>query len=156
MDTAQVYRTGQYCFAPMQAGDVELVLRIEQGIYAFPWTRGNFEDSLASGYTAWLMRDGKQLVGYAVMMNILDEAHLLNISIIPARQHGGLGSLMLESLCIEARGHGAVRMILEVRASNIVGRAFYQHHGFLPIGERSGYYPAEHGREAAMVLEKRI
>ena len=148
--------TRPYEFSPMLAEDVVTVLEIEEDIYAFPWTRGNFEDSLASGYTAWLMRDGKQLVGYAVMMRILDEAHLLNISIIPERQHAGLGSLMLETLCDEARSHGVARMILEVRESNAVGRAFYQRHGFLRIGERSDYYPAEHGREAALVLEKKI
>jgi len=140
----------------MHAEDIESVLDIERSIYAFPWTRGNFEDSLASGYTAWLMRDGKQLLGYAVMMGILDEAHLLNISIISGRQRGGLGSLLLRSLYEDAKSHGAVRMILEVRESNVVGRGFYRRHGFIQIGERTDYYPAQQGREAAMVLEKRI
>ncbi|MCX7175144.1 MAG: ribosomal protein S18-alanine N-acetyltransferase [Proteobacteria bacterium] len=138
----------------MQAEDIELVLDAEQRIYAFPWTRGNFEDSLASGYTARLMRDGNQLVGYAVMMLILDEAHLLNISIVSGRQQAGLGSLLLESMCEEARSLGAQRMVLEVRQSNVAGRAFYDRHGFAQIGVRTDYYPAEQGRESALVLEK--
>lgn len=141
---------------PMQAEDIDHVLSIEQSIYAFPWTRRNFEDSLASGYTARLMRDGTQLLGYAVMMQVVDEVHLLNISIIPERQHAGLGSLLLEFLCDEARSHGTLRMILEVRQSNVAGRAFYGRHGFTQIGERADYYPAEQGREAALVMERFI
>jgi len=142
--------------SPMRPEDIRSVLAIEQSIYPYPWTSGNFEDSLASGYTAWLMREGKELVGYAVMMGVLDEAHLLNITIIAARQRAGLGTLLLESLCEEARSLGAARMILEVRASNVVGQAFYRRHGFAHIGERTDYYPAKQGREAALVLEKKI
>jgi len=156
MDATLAVRMRPYELAPMHPEDIESVLEVEHGIYAFPWTRGNFEDSLASGYTAWLMRDGKQLLGYAVMMGILDEAHLLNITIISGQQRGGLGSLLLQSLCEEAKSHGAVRMLLEVRESNIVGRAFYRRHGFTQIGERTDYYPAKQGREPALVLEKRI
>lgn len=156
MDTKLVSETRTVEFTSMHPEDIDLVLDIEGRIYAFPWTRGNFEDSLASGYTAWLMRDGNQLLGYAVMLRILDEVHLLNISIIPERQHAGLGSLLLAALCEEARKHGALRMILEVRQSNLVGRAFYDRHGFTQIGERTDYYPAKQGREAALVLEKII
>ena len=143
-------------YAPMLVEDLESVLAAERRIYGFPWTRGNFEDSLASGYSSWLMREGKQLLGYAVMMRIHDEVHLLNISILPERQHAGLGSGLLRYMCAEARSHGAVRMILEVRQSNGPGREFYGRHGFAQIGERPDYYPAQHGREAALVLEKKI
>jgi len=156
MDATLVAGERPYELTPMRPEDIESILAIEQGIYAFPWTRGNFEDSLAAGYTAWLLRDGKQLLGYAVMMEILDEAHLLNISIIPGRQRAGLGSLLLQSLCAEAKHHGAVRMMLEVRASNIAGCAFYRRHGFTQVGERTDYYPAKQGRETALVLEKKI
>jgi len=156
MDATLAAGERPYELTPMGLEDIESVLDIEQRIYTFPWTRGNFEDSLASGYTAWLLRDGRQLLGYAVMMEILDEAHLLNISIISGRQRAGLGSLLLQSLCAEAKRHGAVRMMLEVRTSNTAGCAFYRHHGFTQIGERTDYYPAKQGREAALVLEKKI
>lgn len=156
MDATLCVGERAYQLTSMRPEDIESVLDIEQGIYAFPWTRGNFEDSLASGYTAWLLCEGRQLLGYAVMMEILDEAHLLNISIISGRQRAGLGSLLMQSLCAEAKCHGAVRMMLEVRMSNIAGYAFYRHHGFNQIGERTDYYPAKQGREAALVLEKKI
>lgn len=156
MDANPVSCPPRFEYAPMRREDVEAVMDIERSIYAFPWTRGNFEDSLASGYSTRLMRDGSRLLGYAVMMRILDEAHLLNISIVAERRNAGLGSLLLQSLCEEARAGGAARMILEVRQSNLAGRAFYARHGFTQIGERADYYLATPGREAALVLERRL
>ena len=60
-------------FAMMQASDIEQVVSIENDAFPFPWTRGNFLDSLASGYPAWVMRahDGK-LAGYFLLMNAID------------------------------------------------------------------------------------
>ena len=47
---------------------------IEQRIYPFPWTRGNFVDSLKAGHSAWVCREGGAMVGYAVLMMTVDEA----------------------------------------------------------------------------------
>ncbi|MCX7170919.1 MAG: ribosomal protein S18-alanine N-acetyltransferase [Proteobacteria bacterium] len=140
----------------MRPGDIDAVLAVERSIYAFPWTRGNFDDSLASGYSAWLMHDGANMLGYAVMMLVLDEAHLLNISIVPEQQRIGMGGMLLQHLLDVAVGRGALRMLLEVRPSNVAGRAFYDRHGFVRIGERPDYYPAQVGREAALVLERTL
>ncbi|MFA7268683.1 MAG: ribosomal protein S18-alanine N-acetyltransferase [Sterolibacterium sp.] len=141
-------------FVPMQPGDLDAVVAAEQRIYAFPWTRGNFDDSLSSGYSAWLMCAGTGMLGYAVMLLALDEAHLLNISIVPEHQHAGMGSILLEHLFTVAGEQGALRMLLEVRPSNVSAIGFYRRYGFVQIGERPAYYPAQHGREAAWVMEK--
>jgi len=147
---------GKLGIAAMNSNDLDAVLAMERRIYDFPWTRGNFLDSLAAGYSSWLMREGGQLLGYAVMMRVLDEAHLLNISIAPERQRAGLGSWLLQRLFELARGQGAARMYLEVRRSNVSGREFYLRHGFVQIGERPDYYPAKNAREDALVLERSL
>jgi len=149
---------------PMSRGDLETVYQAENLIYPFPWTLGNFEDSLESGYGAWICcdRENNKLVGYAVMMPALDEAQLLNISILPERQRQGLGGALLEYLFAEALERGAIRMLLEVRRSNQQAQTFYQQHGFSVIGCRRDYYPAgEKGvtgsgniREDALVMER--
>lgn len=36
----------QVCFTKMNVTDVEDVIAVEQNAYPFPWTRGNFLDSL--------------------------------------------------------------------------------------------------------------
>ena len=44
-------------YAPMLERDLDDVVAVEQQIYPFPWTRGNFADSLRSGYSSWVLRD---------------------------------------------------------------------------------------------------
>jgi ribosomal-protein-alanine N-acetyltransferase len=130
------------------------VLPIENDIYEFPWTRGNFRDSLDAGYSCWLYRDDAGLIGYAVVMLALDEAHLLNFSIARAVQRRGHGRQFLEQIFSVARGHGAGSMLLEVRPTNLPGRALYGRSGFRQVGVRRAYYPARSGREDALVLSR--
>ena len=142
--------------APMRDTDIDRVLPIENDVYAFPWTRGNFRDSLAAGYSCWLNLEGSILVGYAVVMLVIDEAHLLNLSIARALQGRGHGRRLLAQLMATARSHGAKTMLLEVRPTNLAGLNLYARAGFAQVGTRSGYYPAPGGREDALVLSSRL
>lgn len=142
----------QFEFPVMRPEDVDAVFAAEQRILQFPWTRGNFTDSLEAGHIARIMREGGAMVGYGVVMMAVDDAHLLNISILPEQQRRGLGRLLLDHFCAIAKAQGARRMLLEVRRSNVTARAFYDRLGFIPIGERRGYYPAHEGRETAVVM----
>lgn len=139
-------------FEPMRLEDIDAVLAVEQSAYPFPWTRANFADSLAAGYSAWCCRYGDVLIGYAVMMLVLDEAHLLNLTVAPEWQRHGYGTLTMHHLFNMARAHGAKRMFLEVRPSNKSGQGLYSRLGFDTIGRRRGYYPAGEGREDAVVM----
>jgi len=137
---------------PMAEADLPAVMAIENAIYAFPWTPGNFRDSLAAGYGCWMyVRDGEP-IGYAVLMHASDEAHLLNLSIAARWQRQGYGSLLLQQLCEVARGHGARLLFLEVRPSNAAALRLYERHGFQRIGLRRDYYPAPAGREDALIF----
>lgn len=139
-------------FFPMTESDLEAVLRIERVIYDFPWTRGNFRDSLRAGYSCWAARAGGELVGYAVMMLAAGEAHLLNLSVAAPRQGRGHGKALLAHLLGVARDHAARVLFLEVRPSNGAAKRLYGGFGFEQIGVRRGYYPAQGGREDALVF----
>ncbi len=143
-------------FAAMAEADLDAVAAAEARIYAFPWTRGNFADSLAAGHEAWLAEQGGRMIGYAVVMQVLDEAHLLNISVLPELQRGGRGSELLAHLLVRARQRAATRMLLEVRPGNLAGQEFYRRHGFVEIGRRRDYYPAHEGREDAIVMAREL
>ena len=137
---------------PMNANDLDGVLAIENAVYPFPWTRGNFADSLAAGYSAWVCRIGGELVGYAVIMMVLDEAHLLNISVDQSRHGMGFGARLLRHAMSVAPTLRARMLLLEVRPSNERALQLYKHFGFVRIGVRKAYYPAHEGREDALVL----
>lgn len=139
-------------FRPMQNEDLDAVMAIEPTIYSHPWTRGNFADSLRSGHSSWVMMDNDELVGYALMMLVLDEAHLLNISVAKPRQGRGLGRMLLAYMVDKARAHGARNMFLEVRPSNKNAIALYEDVGFNEMSVRRNYYPAPNGREDAILM----
>ena len=147
---------------PMQTDDLDAIMQIEPTIYSHPWTRGNFSDSLNSGYSGWVLEDislGKtnEMIGYSLLMMVMDEAHLLNLSIAKDQQKRGLGRYLLEHMITIAKTHKALNMFLEVRPSNISAIALYENMGFCEISVRRGYYPAdpkisETGREDAVLM----
>lgn len=143
-------------FAPMRESDLDEVAQVESTLYDFPWTRLNFADSLSAGYCCRVMRIDGTLVAYAVMMCVLDEAHLLNITVTRDMQRRGFGRTMLAHLAREALTYRAERMFLEVRASNLAARAMYDAAAFQPIGRRPRYYPALDGREDAIVMSAEL
>jgi ribosomal-protein-alanine N-acetyltransferase len=137
---------------PMSERDIDEVLAIEYGAYDFPWGRGNFADSIKSGYSCWVCRLGGELVAYFVLMLVVDEAHLLNICVAKKRQRLGYGAKLLREAMRVAREAGALSLLLEVRPSNTQALQLYASFGFKEIGRRRGYYPAATGREDAIVL----
>lgn len=147
---------------PMQLDDLDAIMQVEPTIYSHPWTRGNFSDSLNSGYSAWVLEvqgleDKSELIGYALLMKVMDETHLLNLSIAKHRQKQGLGRYLLEHMLKTAKTHRAVNMFLEVRPSNISAIALYENMGFCEMAVRRGYYPADPkiiktGREDAVLM----
>lgn len=147
MNNAAVYR-----YRPMTGGDVEWVMTHECALYPFPWTRGNFVDALEAGYFCRVMFDERGPIGYAVMMLILDEAHLLNLSVVHDAQGKGAGAALLGHMRDAARGLRATQFFLEVRPSNAPALRLYERSGFTRIGRRRAYYPAEGGREDAIVM----
>ena len=137
---------------PMQVADLDEVLAIEFAVCPFPWGRGNFSDSLSSGYSCWVCRVDGELIGYFVLMLAVDEAHLLTISVAEKRQGLGFGARLLHHAMSVARERGAKVLLLEVRPSNARALELYRHFGFRQIGVRRAYYPAQQGREDALVL----
>lgn len=141
---------------PMAESDLDAVAALEASLQAFPWSRGNFADSLHAGYSAWVARLGGELIGFSVVMRVLDEAHLLNIGVAGKYQGQGYGARLLRNAMDAARLAGTHRMFLEVRPSNARAVELYRHFGFQQLGVRREYYPAAGGREDALVFEKEL
>ncbi|MDX2219603.1 MAG: ribosomal protein S18-alanine N-acetyltransferase [Burkholderiales bacterium] len=149
-------QTGTLAFRRIRENDLEAVANIERRVYEFPWTVGNFRDAMLSGYRFWgcwrEAPDGDQLVGYAILMLAVDEAHLLNIAVDARFQGQGIGRRVLRFIIDDARSKECVMLFLEVRPSNHVAQALYRDVGFTQHGLRKAYYPARNGREDALFL----
>ncbi|MEN9725005.1 MAG: hypothetical protein RLZZ98_514 [Pseudomonadota bacterium] len=137
---------------PMSVSDLDAIMAIERVNFPFPWTEGNFKDSMNSGYLCLVMEQAKQVMGYAVLMMVLDEAHLLNISVAQSHQGQGWGRYLLVQMMEMGREKGGLNMFLEVRPSNHSALGLYESMGFNEMGVRPGYYPAHNGREDAVLM----
>lgn len=141
----------------MSPADVDAIMRIEQEVHAYPWTRGNFTDALKSNCMCKVYADEYMILGYVVLMPAVDEMQLLNIGIAAAHQRRGLGRRLLDEAMKAARGSNMRRMLLEVRPSNAAALGLYRDAGFGEIGLRRGYYPADNNaREDAIVMECKL
>ena len=139
-------------YRPMREADLDAVTAIEQQVHAFPWTRGNFADSLQTGYCCQVGESQDEVTGYGVLMRVMDEAHLLNLSIAEPLQGCGLGRQLLLHFIELARRQGVETLFLEVRRSNQRAIGLYLAMGFNEFSVRKGYYPAAGGREDALLM----
>ena len=141
----------------LSEADLDHVVAVEQAAYGHPWTRGNFKDALKAGYAAFRLMAGDRLVGYLVAMQVIDEVHLLNLTVAPDFQGQGWARCLLQWLSLWSQQHGALHLWLEVRESNARALQLYQSCGFKQVGLRKDYYPASRtSREAAVVMRMPI
>ena len=141
-----------FSFRSMLKSDVVSVMEIERTIYEFPWTAGNFKDCLESGYQCDILIFKNEISGYAVQMKILDDVHLLNVSVAKNFQNIGVGRFFLDNLIAESKKIELKKMVLEVRRSNSPALCLYDSLGFSEIGIRKNYYPNRNGREDAIIM----
>ncbi len=139
-------------FRPMCENDLDAVVHIEYSAAQFPWPKSQFLDSLQSGHRGTVMEVEDGLAGFSLLSTVLDEATLLNIVVCPLYQGRGWGRQLLAEgmrwLCAQQ----IKQCFLEVRKSNHKAIGLYQGVGFQKVGERLRYYPAEEGREDAVIM----
>lgn len=139
-------------FRLMTEDDLDAVMAIEEAVYPFPWTRGIFSDCLKIGYLCQVLELNGRVLAYAVMSTAVEEAHLLTIVVDANEQGKGYGKVMLNKMIQMAVSDKAKTMYLEVRTSNKAAIKLYDQRGFNELGIRNNYYPAEKGREDALIL----
>ncbi len=143
-------------FIDMTHDNCHMAAALEHQLHMFPWSLKKFQDALSAGYPGWLMYQKESLIGYAVTMQILDEAHLLTIGIAEEHQSQGWGTKLLRFLFDWAHPLGAQSFFLEVRPSNTPALALYRRAGFETVGRRKNYYTDANGKEDALVMKAAI
>lgn len=139
-------------YRAMTLMDVPEILEIEQEAFSCPWTEEAFRNELINNHFARYMvivHDGR-IIGYGGMWVIIDEAHITNIAIRGDYRGKGIGESLLTEMQKLAIYFGAVRMTLEVRASNEVAKGLYRKLGFEEAGVRPGYY--SDNQEDALIM----
>jgi ribosomal-protein-alanine N-acetyltransferase len=145
----------------MGGEDIDGIAGIEAASFTQPWGRRAILDELAvSGAVHIAARRvpapqaGGALVGFILARILWDEMHIMKLAIDPAWRHRGVAAALLEAAQAQARRHGAVKALLEVRLGNTAAIEFYRKAGFATIGVRPNYYPST--GENALVMSKAL
>ncbi len=78
--------------------------------------------------------------GMAVFRVAADEAELLTLAVLPAARRKGVGRALLSQVARASHDLGAVRLFLEVSATNTAARSLYERSGFVEVARRRRYY----------------
>jgi ribosomal-protein-alanine N-acetyltransferase len=95
------------------------------------------------------------IVGYAALWLILDEAHLTSIAVRESYRRRGIGELLLVSVMDMAMRLKAQVVTLETRVSNLPAQALYEKYGFAKTGTRRRYY-SDNGEDAVIMTAENI
>lgn len=136
----------------MRAEDIDAVHAIECDTFAIPWSRASFEHDIKENPCAryLVLRRGEEILGYAGMWLVLDEAHITNVAIRRDERGKGLGRMLMTALIRLAADSGMQWMGLEVRAGNEAAQNLYRSLGFFRIGKRPRYYE-DNGEDAILM-----
>ena len=126
----------------MRWWDIEAVTALEDALFDDAWSPEMFWNELAQGDTRTYVvaTEGDEVVGYAGLAEMPDEAYVQTIAVAPAHQRRGLGARLLTHLLDDAKRRGSPRVGLEVRVDNKPAIAMYEAFGFQPIAVRKRYY----------------
>jgi ribosomal-protein-alanine N-acetyltransferase len=137
-------------------GDTAEVAGLERAASLHPWSEGQLRDELVrpAPDTVLVLQGRSGILAYCAVRLVVDELHVMNLAVHDrARRHGFAAFLLQKSLERGARA-GAVRALLEVRASNAAARTLYSRSGFVLLGERKAYYADP--PEDALVLGREL
>lgn len=140
--------------------DAAALVAIDAGGQINPWTEKQFADICrGAGHcqeTALVCCENDRVVGYVVFAQVLDEASIHRIAVHPAHRGRGMGRAMLQAAMEHMQRDGASRCLLEVRQSNTAAQRLYEGSGFCLDGVRKNYYPADSGREDALLMSRKL
>ncbi len=125
----------------MTITDVPDVWALEQRVYPEPWSENVFLEELAQPSRVYLTAvDGEQVIGYAGMMVVFEDAHITTVSVAPEARGKGVAKRLMLRLVDAALEAQAEHLTLEVRYSNDAAQSLYRKFGFAPVGIRKDYY----------------
>ncbi|HZK18530.1 MAG TPA: ribosomal protein S18-alanine N-acetyltransferase [Clostridia bacterium] len=144
-------------FSDMELEHIPEVRDIEEASYTAPWSESAFTYEVLHNHVAdyIVALFGNQVIGYAGMWTILDEAHITNIAVAPDWRSRGVGFMLVKELMRRAVSIGLKKMTLEVRPSNKYAISLYKKLGFKEYGLRKRYY-VDNNEDAIIMWKFRL
>ncbi|HXX73766.1 MAG TPA: ribosomal protein S18-alanine N-acetyltransferase [Nitrospiraceae bacterium] len=153
---------GSFTIEPATLEALSDILHIEEACFSAPWTRKMLEAELTGNRFAHFLlakqsdmpgTDSTAVVGYLCYWIVFEEVRLMNLAVLSSVRRQGLARTLVIHALQTGVNQGAVRAVLEVRASNIAAQTLYQRLGFHRIATRPSYYTNPSEDAVLMELE---
>ncbi|QDF67943.1 ribosomal-protein-alanine N-acetyltransferase [Shewanella sp. SNU WT4] len=139
----------------LSLSDVNAMASIASDL-GYPLSESSLQGCFGPLYRVSGLYVDKQLLGFSICQQIIDEVTLMDICVAPQFQGQGIGAWLLKHMYDEAKAASAVVIMLEVKASNHGARHLYQKLGFIETGIRANYYQTPAGREDAILMDWQV
>ena len=142
---------------PMTLDDIPAVHAIERASFAVPWPDEAYSNELRTNRLASYVvaRLGEDVVGFAGIWVMVDEAHVTTFAVDPRWRRRGVGERLLLAMLDLSIARHAREATLEVRLSNLPARKLYEKYGFRPVGIRPRYY-SDNGEDALIMTTEAL
>lgn len=119
------------------------------------WSFDILEEELEckNSYVIVAKNSENNIVGFAGLKVILDEADIMNIVVKKTFRHNGIGSILLENLISYSKNLNLKNITLEVNENNLSAIHLYDKFSFDKLGIRKKYY---NGESDAIIMSKKL
>lgn len=133
----------EFSIREMRSDDITAVMHVDEVCFSSPWSREIYEQEMEKNEFAYyfVMEESGEVVGYAGLWIVEDDAQITNIALLPKYRGYKIGEKLFGFSMQFAMKQGASRLSLEVRESNIIAQKLYRKFGLVPGGVRKRYYP---------------
>ena len=135
----------------MKEKDVDEVLHISNLSLKESWSRESLLKEITNPLAKYfLIKDDKNILGFAGVWIIFDEGHITNVAIPPEYRGKEFGKYLMNSLIEGCKSQKCNSITLEVRESNLPALKLYEKLGFKVAGKRKKYY-SDNGEDALIM-----
>ena len=142
--------------SPMPLCDAQKASEIEKISFdKEAWSEKSIVETINSGGCYFAAYKEGEMLGVVGVKQILDEAYISNISVLPQYRRMGIANALMNALTQHLKQQNAAFVTLEVRESNIGAIALYEKLGFQLKGVRKNFYESPKEDARIMTLDFR-
>lgn len=105
------------------------------------WNYNILKSELKNNNSQYIVaKIGKNIVGFAGIIDTLDQMEITNIVVRKDMRHKGIGNTLLNELIKISIKNNKNTIFLEVNSNNLFAIKLYEKNGFKKVGLRKNYY----------------
>ena len=125
----------------MTQDDLKTIKNILTSDFDEFWNYNIFKEELQSENSKYLVAKlNNEIIGFAGIKIIIDEADIMNIVTKKAVRNRGVGTLLLSKIIYLCKKLNLISISLEVNEINKSAIHLYENFGFEKVGNRKNYY----------------